>query len=306
MGHNWQEPTLSVTHRDALMLRERIATFLLTLSVVGVALVVLLSAVQQRDAVCQDRAQQAVFIDVLDGNISRKNVVSLIKTIVLWQNATVELKEPTMQKFAHEMMIDVMDTAQATIINSGYRLLRRRTSNGQQEKWQLRTLLHNLCGHVAPISMEVFPNVDYEKVGYTIRSVEDGFGGVDFLLESSLTTTQPNRIATYSQMQQLFPGFLGLHTSSPSMLVLRSYSYTVDFVGQVYFHGVPLDIDIEVELWRASSHNTPIWRVKLSTRSIIAQDNLRRLHQSMRRAFHTQKMACTSTRCKEVADVFLA
>lgn len=299
MGHHVETST-SLNHRQALVAQTRLGTFVLVFSVALIAFTMTISALQNRASRCQDRAREILFDHYLRPDISRGEIAAVMQDVLVVRRSTLDItaKEAAQQKMKS---VDVYDTSDSIISSRGLRLLRQK--DGNNYRWEMRHVQSKLCDTFPPVSMEMLPNADYEKAAYHIKAIGVPKGTTVFILESSLTTKDGNRIATLQQLQSLFPGFQQF-TGANRLTAQKTFEYTVGGNAQVYYNGVPLDIIVQVQQW--FSKGTPIfWRVTFSTENMLAEKNLISLDQSMRTAFEGKSMHCTSSSCTETVDAYL-
>ncbi|KAK7195888.1 hypothetical protein NESM_000521500 [Novymonas esmeraldas] len=303
MGHQ-ADPNKHAAHRDATVLRRRIATFVLVFSVVLVALVMTFSAVRHRESPCQDRAHEIAYDFIVNPNATRADLVTALQTIVGERYATLDFL-PQNDDASTVVQLDMLDTNTNFVAGRGFRLVRR--SDGSNIHYELRTIFDKLCGTYPSLSMEVMANVDYEKVTYHIKAVVSMNSTVKYLQQSSLLTKDKSRIGTVTQLQSVFPGF---HQFGPSALRLsptESAKYTVEGVSQVYFNGSPLDIRVAVQRWTTNTDKVGFWRVMVSTQSIMAERDLVLLESTIRKGFAARGFLCNATpsNCADKLELFM-
>lgn len=291
------DKTESLKHREALVLQHRIASFLLVFSVIIVALVMSTAAVQNRDAACQDRSQEVICDNLLVPTITREEITQTITDVLFARRAVLDMNAKT-SLVEKSRTVQVLDTAENTIAANGFRLLHR--SDGVNHHYDLRAIFDTLCGSRPTISMEVLPNVDYEKVVYHTKTISLMNGTRKYMLQSSLNTRDAARITSFSQLQNLFPGFNAI-TAVGKLSPQSSVSYSgASTGGQVYYNGHPLDITIGIQQWYAKDLRPLFWRVTLSTESVFAESDLASLEMSLQAAFIQKQYICG----KECTSVF--
>lgn len=298
MGHT--EKPEHLNRRDALLLQRRLTTFLLVFSVVVVALMMTLAAVQNRDAACQDRAHEVVCDNLLRPDLTMEEIVKAVSDVLTARRAALDLDvKSTSPK---SKTLEVLDTSNGVIAANGFRLLHR--SDGINHNYELRAIFDALCGSKPTISMEVLANVDYEKVVYHTKAISMMNGTQKYMLESSLNTKDGSRITSFSQLQSLFPGFNAL-VSTGKLTPSAVFSYTGGGSGgQVYYNGQPLDVAIGIQQWFGKDEKPLFWRVTLSTESVFAENDLTSLELSLRNAFTVNNYTCVKD-CGGTFNVYL-
>lgn len=265
------------------------ATFAMVFSVVLVILIVALSAVQDRDARCQDRVGEVAFDSILRPSLSRDVIYSTINDVLATRHCVLDVSpaEAYQQK---TKTLELLDTPQQTISGLGFRLLKR--SDGNSHRYELRAIFDHRCGAVPTVSMEVLPNVDYERVTYRSKTIVMSNDTMKYMFESSLISKDAARINSFDTMQILFPGFHQVSSTS-AVTTQKSWSYTVGGAGTVYFEGQPLDLTIQVQQWFEQEGKPVFWRVSLSTDSIFAEPELVSIQNMIRAAFVAKQMPCS-------------
>jgi hypothetical protein len=303
MGHH-TDPNKYAAYRDAIVLQRRIATFVLVFSVIIIALIMTFSAVQFREAPCQERANEILFDFFVSPTVTREEVVTTLQEIVVSRRSTLDIP-PKNDDAAKLIQLDVLDTESSFVASRGFRLLRR--SDGSRYRFELRAIFDRLCGSYPSLSMEVMPNVDYEKVTYHIRGLAMTNGSVRYLQQSALGTKEKNRITTVAQLQTVFPGFHELGSGASRLQSIRSAKYSLEGVAQVYFNGSPLDIYVAVQCWLNDKDKPLVWRVVASTHNMLAENDLTSLQRSIQQGFAERNMLCNSTslNCPEQLDIYL-
>ncbi|CAM38696.1 conserved hypothetical protein [Leishmania braziliensis MHOM/BR/75/M2904] len=303
MGHH-ADPNKYAAYLDATVLRRRIATFVLVFSVIIVALVMTFSAVQHREARCQDRAHEIEFDFMVRSGSTREDVVTALQAIMAERRCLLDF-HPQNDDTPTVVQLDVLDTMTNFIARHGFRLVRR--SHGLSYHYELRTLFDKLCGTYPPISMEVMANVDYERVTYRIKALSLMNSTVKYLQQSSLLTKEKNRVTTVAQLQSVFPGFHQLSTSKARLSQTKSAEYTVMETSQVYYNGSPLDIRVVLQFWRSHDDKLGFWRVVVNTQNIMAERDLLSLKSSIQDGLATRNLLCnaTSSNCADQLDVYL-
>ncbi|GET92458.1 hypothetical protein, conserved [Leishmania tarentolae] len=303
MGHH-ADPNKYAAYRDATVLQRRIATFLLVFSVTIVALVMTFSSVQHREAPCQDRAHEAEFNFIISSNVTRETIVQALKTILEKRRCWLDFA-PQNDDAPKVVRVDVLDTTAGLIAGNGFRLVRIREDANYH--YDLRVVFDKLCGTYPRISMEVMANVDYERITYRIKATSLMNETAKYLQQSSLLTTEENRVTTVTQLQSVFPGFHQLGPSTARLSAVQSTKYTVEGVSQVYFNGSPLDIRVGVQHWQFDDNTPNFWRVVVSTQNIMAQRDLISLQSSIRDGLAELNLLCndTSSKCAAGLDVYL-
>ncbi|CBZ30502.1 conserved hypothetical protein [Leishmania mexicana MHOM/GT/2001/U1103] len=304
MGHH-ADPNKYVAYRDATVLQHRIATFVLVFSVVIIALVMIFSSVQHREAPCQDRAHEAEFDFMIPSDSTREAIVTALQTILEKRHCWLDFA-PQNDDAPTKMQLSVLDTTAGLIAGRGFRLVRR--SDGSNYHYELRAVFDKLCGTYPLISMEVMANVDYERVTYHIKATSLNTNNtVKYLQYSSLLTKEKNRVTTVPQLQSVFPGFHQLGPSTARLSAIQSTKYTVEGASQVYYNGSPLDIRVSVQHWQSDKGTPNFWRVVVSTQNMMAERDLVSLQSSIREGLTKLNLLCnaTSSLCTDELDVYL-
>lgn len=303
MGHQ-HDPNKYAAYRDAIVLQRRIATFVLVFSVIIIALIMTFSAVQFREAPCQERAHEILFDTFLNPSATREEVVTALQEIMTSRRSTLDIP-PKNDDAAKMIQLEVLDTDASFVASRGFRLVRR--TDGSRYRFELRAVFDKLCGSYPSLSMEVMPNVDYEKVTYHIKGIAMTNGTVKYLQQSALGTKEKNRVTTVAQLQAVFPGFHELGGSATRLQSTQSAKYSLEGVAQVYFNGSPLDLYVTVQCWYNDKDKPLLWRVVASTQSMLAENDLASLQGSIRQGFAERGMLCNTTaaNCADQLDVFL-
>lgn len=290
--------------REAFTLQRRIATFILVFAVLIVALTMAISAVQFRFSPCQDRAHEVIFDNFVSVKVSAEDLFASLQSIVSDRRGLLDFTVKGGQASRVETM-EYLDTADELIASHGFRLVR--WSDGVQYSFELRAIFEKLCGTFPRLSMEVFPNVDYEKASYHVKALAALDQTVAYLQQSSLTTKEKNRITTVSQLQNVFPGFHELEAASQRVSAKLEVSRSIVGVSQVYFAGSPLDIHVSVQLWQSAKQQPMFWLVRLSTESLFAEKDLVSLQQSISAGLKSAGMLHNATEDgnAKLPDIFL-
>ncbi|CAD2214809.1 hypothetical protein AGDE_00615 [Angomonas deanei] len=294
--------SLSVNHRETLLLLRRTTSFLLVFSVILVVILIFFSAVQNQNSNCQDRASEVVHDNLLKPETRFEDIVSVMTGVLSKYKA--ELSEVEKGAEDENKTIEWLDTGDGTMGANGFRLFRR--TKNDLYAFELRAMFDKLCDAYPSLSMEVMPNVDYEKIQYKIRAVVFNNATRKFIFESSLLTKEKNRLMTFAQVQNVFPGFNQITTSKGTLGVLKTYEYTTVGAFDVYGGKSPLDITISVEQWSAKDSSNPLmWRVLVSTSNLLAENNIEGLQSKLRKAFEENNMLCGGTQCDNLLNGFL-
>ncbi|KAG5468438.1 hypothetical protein LSCM1_02418 [Leishmania martiniquensis] len=303
MGHR-QDTNKYAAHRTATLLQRRIGSFVLVFSVFMIALSMLFSALQAREARCQERAHQIEFDLIVSADATRGDVVNALQTILEARHCFLDFS-PQNDDVASVVQLDVLDTPANFIAERGFRLVRRYA--GTSYYFQLSAIFDRLCGTYPPVSMEVLANVDYERVSYHIKGISLTNRTVKYLQQSSLLTKDMNRVTTVTQLQSLFPGLQQFGLSTARLAPLHSRNYTVEGVSQVYFEGTPIDIHVMIQHWGSDHGTAGFWRVVMSTPNIMAEQDLISLESSVRQGFALRHLLCnaTSENCADQVDMYL-
>ena len=303
MGHH-ADPNKYTAYRDAVVLQGRIATFVLVFAVIIIAFIMTFSAVQFREAPCQERAHEILFESFVNPSATREEVVTALQEILRGRRGVLDIQLKN-DDAAKMVQLDVLDTSDSFVASRGFRLVRR--SDGSRYHYELRALFDKLCGSYPSLSMEVMPNVDYEKVTYHIKGIAMTNGTVKYLQQSALSTKEKNRVTTVAQLQAVFPGFHELGGSATRMSTTQSAKYSLEGVSQVYFNGSPLDLHVAVQRWYNDKDEPLVWRVVASTQSMLAENDLSSLQSSIRQGFADRSILCnaTSANCTDQVDIYL-
>ncbi|KAG5494119.1 hypothetical protein JKF63_01954 [Porcisia hertigi] len=303
MGHQ-ADPNKYATYRDATVLQQRIATFVLVFSFIIVALVMTFSAVLYREAPCQDRADEIELDLRLRSGLTSEGVLTALRSILEERGGWLDFPlrnddAPT------KVQLDILDTDTRFIAGRGFRLVRRNV--GSNYHFGLSTVFDKLCGTHPTLSMQVMANVDYERVAYHIKALGLMNSTVKYLQRSSLTTKDRNRLTTMAQLQSVFPGFHQLAPASASLSPTLSMNYTVEGVSDVYYNGRPLDIRVALQRWFPEKGSSDFLRVVVSTHNIMAERDLLSLYTSIQKAFVAQNMLCnaSSPKCAAPLDLYI-
>ncbi|KAH9577397.1 hypothetical protein LSM04_004535 [Trypanosoma melophagium] len=298
MGHHG-EPLPTYNHREALLVQQRLMSFLLVFSVLAVAFVLLIASVQTRQVDCQTRAHSAVRVVFVrpaaaaaNGSIAGEAIVALRR----WGVQAVPSDSPPAPPDGTQ--IDVLDTTTRTLATAGFRLLR--VIAGTEVLWQLRHIDNVLCGSKRKIAMESLPNVDYERVSYRVRAAVSN-GERVFLYEANVKTKDKGRITTFPQLQSLFPGFNAL-VAPPRMSVTKSLHFFTSFSSDLYYESTPMDVDLRIEEWKQSNNKTMYWRIVITSSNILAERNLKEVYNILFAAFQEKGFLCNIKECGESFD----
>lgn len=291
MGHH-ADPNKYAAYRDAIVLQRRIATFVLVFTVVIIALVMTFSAVQYREARCQDRAHEIAFEFMVRPDATREDIVVALQSVMQERHGSLDFL-PQNDDASKTVQLEVLDTPAGYIGSRGFRLLRR--SDGSNFHYELRAIFEKLCGSYPTISMEVMPNVDYERVTYHIRAMARTGSRVKYMQQSSLLTKDSNRVTTVPQLQALFPGFREFGPSTARLSSKQSAKYTIEGVSEAYYSGSPLDISVTLQCWYTEKGKPAFWRVVLGTQNIMAERNLVSLEHSVQLGLAQRSLLCNAT-----------
>ncbi|KAG5468851.1 hypothetical protein CUR178_01687 [Leishmania enriettii] len=303
MGHR-VDTNKYAAYRAARLLQQRIGSFVLAFAVFLIALSMIFSALQDREARCQERAHEIEFDFIVNTGYSREDVVTALQAILEERSCFLDFP-PQNDDVPNVVQLDVLDTTTNFIAERGFRLVRR--SDGSSYFFQLTAIFDRLCGTYPPITMEVLPNVDYERVTYHIKAVSLTNNTVTYLQQSSLFTQDSGRVTTVTQLQSLFPGFQQFGLSAERFSTTQSSSYTIEGVSQVYFSGSPLDIRVAIQHWHPDKDTPGFWRLVMSTQNIMAEQNLISLESSVRQGLALRNLLCNSTseNCADRVDIYL-
>ncbi|KPI87978.1 hypothetical protein ABL78_2914 [Leptomonas seymouri] len=303
MGHH-SDPNKYAACRDAMVLQQRIASFVLAFTVIIIALIMTFSAVQFREAPCQERAHEIVFETFLYPNATRDAVVTALQEILTSRRGSLDIP-PKNDDEDKVIQLDVLDTPSSFVASRGFRLLRRTV--GSRYRFELRAIFDKLCGSYPSVSMEVMPNVDYERATYNIKGIAMMNGTAKYLQQSALSTKDRNRVTTMAQMQALFPGFNEFGKGATRISTLQSFKYSLEGVAQVYYNGSPLDISVTIQLWYNDKDKPLLWRVAASTQNLLAENDLISLQSSIQLGFLERSMLCSTATasCADSVDLYL-
>lgn len=301
MGHK-EGHTLAYNHRLLAATQRKIGSFVLLFSVVVVAWIIFLAAVHDKESRCQKRANEVKYVNFLEKTLPLDIIISSINEV--FTNRSIVLKETS--ELNSSIQVDVMDTTSQLLSRNGFRLLR--WPENSWIKWDLRTVGTELCSATFPISMEVLPNVDYEKAQYRITGLSLPHVGflynrtLQYMFSSQLRSNDRSRISTFVQLESVFPGFYSLSSSNENVAVQSSYSLKMLYGGLAYFGGIALDVEVRVGQWSRNSSNL-FWFVELRTESLHSQTALMSIQNSLEQYFIGRKMICKG--CITPEDVFL-
>ncbi|RNF08572.1 hypothetical protein TraAM80_02679 [Trypanosoma rangeli] len=293
MGHAREHQTTH-NHREVLLMRRRIESFIMVFSVIVVAFLVLIVSIHQGEASCQSRADAATYS--VYAQATRKND-TLVGDLVAALKRNGVRAEP-LEETDKTQRIDVFDTQEGTLLASGFRLLRLL---GQFDvMWQLRYLEQSICWPRRTISMEALPNVDSERVSYHVTAINTR-GGRAFLYKADVLTRERDRITTFPELQSLFPGF-NAQTASPRMLVTNSMNVSTKFAAELHYGLSPLDIELRMEQRKPVTGEAAYWRVTVSTTNIMAEANLVKMHGIVSELVVNKSVLCPAAKCRAIFD----
>eukprot|EP00796_Vickermania_ingenoplastis_P004403 gene4403-3203_t len=298
MGHK-EGHTLAYNHRMLAAAQRKIGSFILVFAVMVIAWVVFLAAIHNRETSCQLRSHEARFQNVLPPSLTLDEIMNALQTV--FDERKVELTISDAHGFTFN--IDLLDTETDLLMNNGFRLLRWRDKSWI--KWDLRSFSFQMCDAAPPVSMEILPNVDYEKAQY--RSIALQLPHMEnhtlqYMLTSQLRTTDDTRISSFVQLESVFPGFYALSSADDKVVVRRTYKMTSHGVIDVYFQSMPLDVAIQIQQWE-SRGAALFWTVSLSSTDIQAQTALVSLQRSLQNFLSEKNLMCRDRACLE-SDAF--
>ncbi|EKF33639.1 hypothetical protein MOQ_002486 [Trypanosoma cruzi marinkellei] len=298
MGHNRENHAIP-NYREVLLMQQRTTSFLIVFSVVAIAFFVLIVSIQTQEAICQTRAETAAFSVYAKMEVKNDSLSSALLDAL---NTNGVHAEPVEKRSKSMTRIDVFDTLERTLLNSGFRLLRQPDEFGVT--WRLRYLEHSVCRTERKISMEALPNVDYEKVSYDVMAINT-HGGRAFLYEAEVKTKDRDRITTFPQLQSLFPGF-NARTASPQMVLTDSVEVLTAFAAELYYGSTSLDIELQMEERKREKGGKSYWRVTLLTKNILAESNLKGVHRIVSEVVQNRSLLCDPASCGSAfGDPFL-
>ncbi|EKG05201.1 hypothetical protein TCSYLVIO_003725 [Trypanosoma cruzi] len=298
MGHTRESHAIP-NYREVLLMQQRTASFLMAFSVIAIAFFVLIVSIQTQEAICQTRANTAAFNVYAKAEIKNGSFADALIDALKRNGVHAELLE---RKSQFRTRIDVFDTLEKTLFNSGFRLLRMPDEFGVT--WRLRYLEHSVCQTERRISMEALPNVDYEKVSYDVMAINT-HGDRAFLYEAEVKTKDRDRITTFPQLQSLFPGF-NARTASPQMVLTDSVVTLTAFAAELYYGSTSLDIELQMEQRSREKGGKLYWRVTLLTKNILAESNLKGVHRIVSEVVQNRSVLCDPASCGSAfSDPFL-
>lgn len=314
MGRKEKEAhTLSYDHHLLLGTQRRIGTFILIFSVVFIFWVMLLSSEHHKVSQCQHRASESHYQYVLSPNLTFKEIVTTLNTV--FNSVHVTMNFNTYSSNATQQLL-VMDTERGLLASNRFYLLK--WEDHETFHWNLRTFTEQICdtretteggGRGKPsVSMEVLPNVDYEKAQYRASAVMVPHilnNTHHFMLSSTLNTNDANRICSFVELESVFPGLYALSSADDSIVVKGTYTHHDYGDGDVYYNGQALDITVRIQEWKKGGKDL-FWSVLISTISIPAESALVSLHKSLSSSFVANNMFCKSKDCMSPESVFLS
>lgn len=299
MGHK-EAHTHAYNHRLLAATQRKIGSFILILTVFVIAWVVFLAAIHNKESSCQHRAHEAKYPNILTSSLTYEEILSAVNTVFEARRVILNFDD----EHHKSEVVEVLDTQANLLSNNGFRLLRRHEKSW---KWDLRTFSDHMCNSFAPVSMEILPNVDYEKAQYraialSVPHIQNNT--LQYMLSSQLSTNDGNRISSFVQLESVFPGFYALSSADDKVLVQSTYTLNRLGTGEVYFNGAPLNIIVEVQQW--TKGDKPLfWVLGLSSSDVHAQTALMSLQRSLGAHLMENNMMCKDKVCMSPDDVFL-
>lgn len=300
MGHK-EGHTLAYNHRLLVATQRSIGSFASLFSVLVVAWIFFLAAVHNRESPCQQRGHEARLRLFLNPELTVDFITFATISAFSSTDVTLTFDDDHHAPFLYQLM----DTPRNVISGNGFRLIRWK--DRRWVKWDLRTLSPQLCGAKPLISMEVLPNVDYEKVQY--RSLALTLPHLynhtrQYLLSSQLRTTDVKRISSFVQLESVFPGFYALSSGDDKLIVTQEYNVTRVKTGEAFFRESSLDIVVKLEEW-ANEDKRRYWILSLSTGNIRAQTALMLLQETLMKQFSESSLICRTKECTQANDQFM-
>lgn len=290
---------MSYNYRELLLLQKRTVSFLFVYSVMIVVFFVFILCIQTSRTDCQLRADTAVYSVYARSLGENDTLVDALAVTFRLKGVQVE---PLAKGERTARRVDVYDTAERTLANSGFRLVRR--VGDARVVWHLRYLDHGVCRTARRLSMEALPNVDYEKVSYHVKAVAAKEGRV-FLHGTDVTSRDRKQIATFQELQALFPGF-NAHMASPRMLVTDSLQLLRSFSFELYYSFSPMGIEIHMEEQKRVDEDFVYWHVKVLSSNILAERELREVYRVVADLVRSRGLTCNHSTCgRNPDDVFL-
>lgn len=260
-----------------------------------------LSSEQHKVSKCQHRASQAHYQYALSPNLTVQEILSTLNTALNSVHVTLTFNPRDSNE---TRTVKVMDTERGLLADNRFYLLH--WEDHGLYHWNLRRYSAHICGSSPSVSMEVLPNVDYEKAQYRASSVMIPHilnNTHHFLLSSTLSTNDPNRILTFVQLESVFPGLYALSSADDSVAAKDTYTYRNYGDGDLYFNSEALDITIRIQGWKKDGKSL-FWSVAMSTISIPSETALVALHRSLESSFLANRMVCRSKACMNPESFF--
>lgn len=299
MGHK-EAHTHAYNHRLLVGTQRKLGSFILIFTVFVISWMVFLAAVHNKESSCQYRAHEAKFQNLLQPALTYEEILSAVNTVFEARQVILNFDD----EHPKSEVIEVMDTSARLLSNNGFRLLRR---HDKSWKWDLRTFSENMCDSLSTVSMEVLPNVDYEKAQYRAIALSTPHiqnNTLHYMLSSQLSTNDPNRITSFVQLESVFPGFYALSSADDKVLVQSMYTLNRLGSGEVYFKSTSLNVEVNIDQWMKG--DKPLfWVLGFSSDDVHAQTALQSLQRSLEAYLTENNMMCKEKVCMSPDDVFL-
>lgn len=305
MGHRDKDAhTYSYNHRLLLGTHRKIESFILIFTVILISWMVLLASEHDKVSKCQHRVNQARYQYVLSPDLTLEEIMSTVNTALASMQVKMNFNADTTNG---TQIVKKMDTERDLLTKSNFYLLLLEEYDSY--RWTLHTYTPHMCGSTPPVSMEVLPNVDYEKAQYRSDAVViPHFLNTThhFMLFSSLITKDPDRILTFVQLESVFPGLYALSSADDSIVTKEAYLRRDYGEGELYFNSAALDITVRIQQWKGDGEKAIFWSILLYTTSIYSELALKSLHRSLESSFLANNMFCSSKACLRPEAIFLS
>lgn len=305
MGHRDKDAhSCSYNHRLLLLTHRRIESFILIFTVILISWMILLGSEHDTVSKCQHRVNQARYQYVLSPNLTFEEIMSTVNTALASMQVKLNFNADATNG---TRIVNAMDTDRDLLSRSNFYLLL--SEEYGSFRWTLHTYTPDMCSGSPPVSMEVLPNVDYEKAQYRSDAVMIPHilnTTHHFMLCSTLITKDPDRISSFVQLESVFPGLYALSSADDSIVAKEKYLRRDHGEGELYFNSAALDITVQVQQWKGDGEKASFWSILLYTTSIYSEEPLKSLHRSLESSFLANNMFCSSKACVRPETIFLS